>query len=463
MAYQRFKTAAQNVSLDFGELNPKQKLFTQARTKYIAYGGARGGGKTHVARVKAAMGAIGYPGIRILFVRREYPELEQTVIIPMRKMLPDGLCAYNGTMHMFSFANGSIIKFGHFGANDELEYQGQEYDWIFMDEATQFTEDQFLILCACLRGANKVPKRVYLTCNPGGVGHFWVKRLFVTKEYQKDEHPREYTFIKATVRDNPQLMEHNPDYVRQLERQPPDRRAAWLDGDWDAMSGAFFPEVTESAHRIKDLWKVPAAWRKYRVFDYGLDMLACLWIAVDCDGRAYVYRELGMPDLTVSDAAEEILSLTPPGESIDANIAPPDMWSRTKDSGKTMAEMFAENGLPILKASNNRIQGWMALKEALKPLKSEEDRPGLLFCESCRQVFDNIKSIQHSEKDPNDCSTAPHDITHFPDALRYFAVTRLMIAERPVEREEPELERVRLENYDDAMTGGDVDEGYLNY
>lgn len=220
MAFRKIKNSGGEVELKLGGLNPKQKLFCQARTKYIAYGGARGGGKTHVARLKAIMGCIGYPGIRILFVRREYPELEQTVIIPMRKIIPAELAAYNGTMHMFTFINGSIIKFGHFGANDELEYQGQEYDWIFMDEATQFTEDQFLVLCACLRGANKIPKRIYLTCNPGGIGHFWVKRLFVTRDYKDDENPKEYSFIKATVRDNPQLMENNPDYVRQLEHQP---------------------------------------------------------------------------------------------------------------------------------------------------------------------------------------------------------------------------------------------------
>lgn len=88
---------AGETTIDFGGLNPKQKLFCQARTRYIAYGGARGGGKTHVLRLKAVMGALNYPGIRILIIRREYPELEQTVIIPLRKLIPGVLAAYNGT------------------------------------------------------------------------------------------------------------------------------------------------------------------------------------------------------------------------------------------------------------------------------------------------------------------------------------------------------------------------------
>ena len=158
-----------------------------------------------------------------------------------------------------------------------------------------------------------------------------------------------------------------------------------------------------------------------------------------------------------------MLAMTMPCENISATIAPPDMWGRTKDSGKTMAELFAQNGVGLLKASNNRVQGWMALKEALKPMKNPEDRPGLLICESCKQLFDNLQTIQHSEKDPNDCATEPHDITHAPDALRYYAITRLLGADRPVSQEPPDLGEEGITDYDDAMTGGEVDDGYLTY
>ena len=99
----------------------------------------------------------------------------------MRKMIPPELASYNGQMRMLFFVNGSTIKFGHYGPRDDDEYQGIEYDWIFMEEATQFTERQFRILGADLRGVNDIPKRMYLTCNPGGIGHLWVKRLFVDR------------------------------------------------------------------------------------------------------------------------------------------------------------------------------------------------------------------------------------------------------------------------------------------
>lgn len=226
------------------------------------------------------------------------------------------------------------------------------------------------------------------------------------------------------------------------------------------MSGAFFPEVGER-HRIPDFWRVPAGWRKYRAIDYGLDMLACLWIAVDCGGRSYVYREVQQPGLIVSEAAGLLRELTLPEERIEATIAPPDLWNRQKDSGRSMAELFAENGVGLLRASSSRVQGWMALKEALKPMRGPGDRPGLLICESCKGLYENLRSIQHDARLPSDCAVEPHDITHICDAARYFAVTRLLGAERPASEEAFGLDAGA--DYDAVMTGGDVDGGYLSY
>lgn len=451
-----------NVRLELGNLNPKQKLFCQAKTRYVGYGGARGGGKSHVTRIKAAGGALTYEGIRILIVRREYPELEQSMILPMRKLIPAALATYNGSMRMFTFANGSIIKFGHYGSGDDIEYQGQEWDWIFIDEATQFTEQQFRTLGACLRGATKIPRRMYLTCNPGGIGHEWVKRLFVDKEYEQGENPKDYTFIHATIDDNPQLMEASPEYKQMLDLLPEDVRRAWRYGDWDALAGTFFPEFHKDTHVIEPFYRVPAEWKKYRAFDYGLDMFACLWIAVDFDGRCYVYREVQQPGLIVSEAARLALSLTPPGEHIEFTVAPPDMWNRQKDSGKNMAEIFAQNGVGLLKASNNRVQGWMAEKEMLKPMKNETDRPGLLVTSDCKGLIRNIQLIQHDEKNPSDCATEPHNITHINDALRYFCITRTLSAEAAAAQSEDEDEWDGAD-YDDEMTGGDMSQSYLDY
>lgn len=455
--------AAQGARLNLGGLNPKQKLFCQARCRYVAYGGARGGGKSHVLRIKAVGGACSYPGIRILIVRREYPELEQGMILPMRKLVPPELATYNGTMRCLFFANGSMIKFGHYGPGDDIEYQGQEYDWIFMDEATQFTEEQFRTLGACLRGAAKIPRRMYLTCNPGGIGHAWVKRLFVERDFREGERGEDYCFIQATVDDNPHLLEGSPEYKQMLDLLPEDVRRAWRYGDWDALAGTYFPEFRDETHVEEPFLHIPSEWSIYRAFDYGLDMFACIWVAVDFDGRCHVYRAVEEKGLIVSEAAALALSLTPPWERVRFSIAPPDMWNRQKDSGKSMAELFAQNGMGIIKASNNRVQGWMAVKEMLKPMKGPEDKPGMLVSRDCRGLIRNLKLIQHDEKKPNDCATEPHDITHICDALRYFCITRTMGAVREETPEDDLTDRDRGTDYDEVMTGAEIDEGYLAY
>ena len=164
------------VKIDLSTMSDRQKAFFRARTRFIAYGGARGGGKSWAVRKKAALLGLRYPGIRMLLLRRTFPELRENHILPLMAEL-NGIASYKETDKSFLFPNGSRLRLGYCDNDaDVLQYQGQEFDIIFIDEATQFTRYKYDVLTACLRGANDFPKRFYLTCNPGGVGHEWVKR-----------------------------------------------------------------------------------------------------------------------------------------------------------------------------------------------------------------------------------------------------------------------------------------------
>nr|UCS96193.1 MAG: terminase large subunit [Caudoviricetes sp.] len=422
--------------MDLSRTSGKQKAFFEARTRFVAYGGARGGGKSWAVRQKAALMALNYPGIRLLILRRTYSELRENHILPLLAELY-GAAKYKESEKAFTFPNGSRLRFGYCdGETDVLQYQGQEYDAIFMDEATQFTEYQFQTLTACLRGANSFPKRFYLTCNPGGVGHAWVKRLFVTQKYENSERPEDYTFIRASVKDNQVLVENDPEYVRMLENLPGDLRRAWLEGDWDVFQGQYFTEFRENLH-VMEPFALPEWWRRYFTMDYGLDMFAAYWIAMDNFGRAYVYREAYKSNLVMSDAAALAREMTG-GEKIEAWFAPPDMWNRRQDTGGTVADAFAKNGIPLVKASNNRAQGWLNVKEWLKPGLDEAGLPcaGLRIFRHCANLIESFPPLQVSQKDPNDCDTEPHRFTHGPDAIRYFVAGRPYPAALPVERDE---------------------------
>lgn len=402
--------------------NDRQKEFFKAKTRFIAYGGARGGGKSWAVRKKAVLMALKYPGIRMLIMRRTFPELRENHILPLMADLI-GIAQYKETDKAFLFPNGSRLRFGYCDTDkDVLQYQGQEFDVVFIDEATQFSEYQFVTLTACLRGANDFPKRMYLTCNPGGVGHEWVKRLFVTRQYRASENPADYTFIKAKVYDNKALIETDTGYVQMLENLPDDLRRAWLDGDWDAFAGQYFSEFNRDVH-VCAPFPIPAHWRRYITLDYGLDMLAAYFIAVDEQMRAYVYNEVYQPDLIISNAAEAI-RVRMDEHKIQAVLAPPDLWNRRQETGRSVADIFYENGLPLTKTSNDRVDGWMAVKEWLKPYADEQGNrtAKLQIFENCVNLIRTLPAVQHDEKDPNDVANQPHELTHAPDALRGFCV-----------------------------------------
>lgn len=404
---------------------PKQREFMAARSRYVGFGGARGGGKSFGVRLKARSLALVYPGIRMLLVRRTYPELMENHIKPLVSDTA-GWARYRDSDKSLTFATGAVLKFGYCDSDaDVLQYQGQEFDIIFMDEATQFTEYWFDCIRACLRGVNGFPKRMYITCNPGGVGHGWVKRLFVDREYRPGEKPEDYTFVRSRVYDNAALMQADPDYLRTLESLPDDLRKAWLDGEWDLFAGQYFSEWRRDVHVAEDA-QIPDHWVRVCAMDYGLDMLAAVWAAFDEHGHGIVYRELCAPDLPAAEAARAILAASLPSErnargGVDV-IAPPDLWARAKDTGRSIEEIFRENGVWFSKADNNRVAGWMNLRDWLRV--GEDGVPGLRFLSSCRECVRCIPLLQHDKRNSLDCAGDPHDITHAPDAVRYLVQSR---------------------------------------
>lgn len=406
---------------------PKQIQFFNSIKRFIAYGGARGGGKSWAARTKAVLLALNYTGIQILLVRRTFVELKENHVIPLMLLLRD-IAKYNAQDKEFLFPNSSRIKLGYCAAeSDVLQYQGQAYDVIFMEEATHFTEFQYTTLMESNRSSGliqaKFTPRMYFTCNPGGVGHNWVKRLFVDRQFQGKENPDNYDFISSTVYDNEYLMTNNPEYVENLENLPEMRRKAMLYGDWDAFEGQYFSEFSREMHVIEP-FEIPDSWRRYITLDYGLDMLAAYWIALDTHNKAYVYKELYKSGLIISDAAKEIKAVT--SEPIHLTFAPPDLWNRRQETGKSAAQLFQECGIRFTKSNNNRIQGWYNLKEWLKPYKDEQGiwTARLVITRNCTNLIRCLPMLQCDDKNPNDVANDPHELTHGPDAIRGFIAGR---------------------------------------
>ena len=386
-----------------------------------------------------------------MIIRKTYPELQENHINPMIAMLncyhsnpSERIASYNDAKKNITFPNGSRILFRYCDTDKDAErFQGTEVDVLFIDEATHQSEERYKKLSACVRGVNNFPKRIYLTCNPGGVGHQWVKRLFIDRDYYDNENPDDYLFIQAKVTDNFALMDNDPGYIKALEGLPEHLRSAWLDGNWDAFIGQYFSDFRRDIHVCKP-FEIPKEWRRYRAFDYGLDRLACYWIAIDSARTVYVYKELCESDLPISTACERIIE-TNGDDSIYLTLAPPDMWSRSQETGRSKASLFCEYGVDVTKSSNNREAGWLALKELLKTDANGISK--LVIFDNCVELIKCLPALQVDPKKPSDCATEPHDITHAPDALRYFAVYWAY----PAQPEKPKEIRVRRDIYEDYM------------
>lgn len=164
--------------------------------------------------------AAPYSTIQRRGIKEDWPGQQENHIIPLCEMLgcyADGkerIASYNDGKKHIVFPNGSRILFRYCDNDkDALRFQGTEVDVLFVDEATQQSEEKMEKLRACVRGVNDFPKRVYYTCNPGGEGHAWVKRLFIDRRFKEGEEPEEHSFIQSLITDNTALMEADPQYI----------------------------------------------------------------------------------------------------------------------------------------------------------------------------------------------------------------------------------------------------------
>lgn len=400
--------------------------FWKTRCRYRVVKGSRASKKSKTTALWYIYHLLKYPAANLIVVRRTYRTLERSAFSELKWAIKRlGAEEYfefkSAPLEIVVKSTGQKIFFA--GLDDPLKLTSLTVScgvlcWMWIEEAYEVdSEDAFNTLDESIRG--EVPeglfKQITLTFNPWSENHWLKKRFF-------DRKSNDVFAMTVNYKVNEWLDKDDLRVFEEMRLRDPERYRVCGLGEWGVGGGQFFSEFRSDVHVTEPLPLADGV-RIYRAIDYGLDALACLFIAVDSMGKATVFREVYAHDLIVSAAAEAIRDASE-GLDIYRTFAPPDLWSRQKDSGKSIAMLFEQHGVPLSAADNNRVGGWMALKEWLKvttaPDGSEDAR--MKISRGCENLIRCLPSLLSDKKRIGDCATEPHEITHLPDALRYFAV-----------------------------------------
>ena len=425
-----------------------QEEFLSASERDVLYGGAAGGGKSF-ALLADPLRFCHNANHRGLLLRRTLDELTE-LIDKSRQLYTKAFpgAKFRESKSTWVFPSGATIWFTYLDKDkDVTRFQGQAFNWIGIDEITQYpTAYVWDYLRSRLRATDpELQQHLYMRCtaNPGGVGGWWVKKMYIdgTPEnkpfpafdietrrdfvwppgHEKAGQPLFYRkFVPARLTDNPHLMADGQ-YEAMLRSLPDVERRRLLEGDWDVAEGAAFPEFSRAKHVVEP-FELPTNWPRIRMADYGYAAPSCvLWGAIDWDDNIWIYRELYQKHLTAEQLADRILEaeqLDPPPHY---TVLDSSCWNKT-GFGPSIAEVMMRAGVRWTPADRNRIQGKMEIHRRLADNPHTEE-PRIRFFSSCQNIVKQIAGIPLSKTNSEDVDTKAED--HAYDALRYGMMTRM--------------------------------------
>jgi hypothetical protein len=442
-----------------------QKALIDAPFGEILFGGARGGGKTDGVLgkfgLKEARFGSGFNGV---FFRREMPQADDLIERAKEIYLPTG-AEWREQSKTFLMPHGGRLRFRPLESiADAAKYQGQNLSDAAVEEAGNYPSSAPIdMLFGALRSTKGVPIQLILTANPGGVGHQWIKARYIdpapfgkkalTRLMPTGKQSHKFIYIPSRVSDNRLMLSKDPGYVDRLALTGSKELVkAWLDGDWNVIAGAFFPEFDLRRHVIAPR-ELPEHWFRFRSLDWGsAKPFSVGWWAVsdgelpDIPRGALVrYREwygsTGKPNEGLRMTAEEValgIAQREAGDPKPENglhgVADPAIFS--SDGGPSIGERMARSAKVFFRPADNArvsrqgaLGGWDQVRARLR---GDETGPGLLIFSTCRDLIRTLPALQHDPDRPEDVDSDGED--HAPDELRYACMSRPWVRQKPVQK-----------------------------
>ncbi len=447
------------------DLHERQSEAALSPATELLYGGAGGGGKSHLSRVLAIQWCLEIPGLQVYFFRRLYDDLVKNHIEGgngFRAMLAPWLNGRSAKSPLIAgrlaemvqgeirFWNGSKIFLCHLQHQKDItKYYGPEFHVLFIEEATQFSEYMIRFLRSRLRIPNNVkipekykglfPRAIYTT-NPGGIGHSYFKKNFITaaKPYELHRAPKEdggylRQYIPARLDDNPSL--DRSQVFASMSGLPPLLREAILQGNWNAVIGAYYPEASPDLHIIPP-FAIPDYWPRFMSMDWGAcgegDPFAIGWWTVSDGtylprGSLVCYRRWygrGLPKITAHQIAQGIKEREK-NERIVSRHAGGDILEK-RGTGPSVFEIFDAEGIHFQRADMRRVTGWTQIRERLV---GKDGDPLIYWTTETQEGLELLSNLQHDLNNPSDVAAGDD---HDPDMVRYMCQARPFVRNQPV-------------------------------
>ena len=426
-----------------------QTEFLAASEREVLYGGSAGGGKSF-AMLADPLRYMGHPQFSGLLLRHTTEELRE-LIFKSQELYPKvwkGIKWYERKMQWVA-SSGARLWMSYLDRDEDvMRYQGLAFSWIGFDELTQWASPfAWNYMRSRLRStASDLPIFMRATTNPGGIGHHWVKKMFIdpasygkafdatdieTGEVLKYPagHPKagkslfKRRFIPARLSDNPYLSKSG-DYEAMLLSLPEQQRRQLLEGDWDIKEGAAFTEFDRNIHVVEP-YAIPSNWVKFRSCDYGYGSYSgVIWFAVSPSEQLVVYRELYVSKVLATDLADMVLDLESGDGNIRYGVLDSSLWHKRGDTGPSLAEQMIMRGCrwrPSDRSRGSRVSG---KNEVHRRLQIDEftEEPRMVFFNTCTDMISQLPAIPLDKKNPEDVDTKAED--HLYDALRYGIMSR---------------------------------------
>lgn len=430
---------------DWLNFYPKQRLATQIADEcdYLLYGGAAGGGKSYWLRkyivrwLIKQYRATGIKGITGGLFCEDYPSLKDRHLSKIALEFPEWLGRHHadhkdfGNCYLLHPEWGSgVIVFRNL--DDPSKYKSSEFAIVGVDELTKNTRETFDLLRSRKRWAGIERTKFIAGTNPGEVGHAWVRKLWIDRQFETELLPiaEQFKYVPATVDDNPHVGQS---YIATLDSLPEKMRKALRMGSWDVFEGQFFSEWDPAQHVVTP-FELPTSWAKMRSIDVGgrNGITSCHWYALDHDKNVWVYREHYGTGMDADEHATAIAEASV-GEQYQYTAMDQAAWAKI-GLPESIAEVYERCGVDgLVPSSKKRVHGWEAVHRYLR--WSPDQPPRLKVFSTCVDLIRTLPSLVHDKHNPLDVDSDGED--HAADELRYYLQTlreaEVAIPPKPVE------------------------------